>query len=99
MKVSFALLIASLFYLYEFIARVEPSLAAQSIQSHFHLNNSQFGTLASLFFVVYAPMQIMVGLLVDRCGARRFAMWFGDATVQHHYRVMRLADNGGQKHE
>ena len=100
MKVWFALLIASLFYLFEFIARVEPSLAPQSIQSHFHLNNSQFGTLASLFFFVYAPMQITVGLLVDRYGARRFivlgALLCGSGTLLFSVTSQPLIAAGGR---
>lgn len=69
-----ALLICTLFYLAEFVARVEPSLAPEALQAYFKLNNSQFGTFASLFFFVYAPMQIFVGLLLDRFGAKRFVI-------------------------
>jgi len=65
------LLIASLFYLFEFVARVEPSLASKGIADYFNLSNGEFGTLASLFFWVYAPMQLVVGLMLDRFGARR----------------------------
>ncbi len=63
--------IATLFFLFEFVARVEPSLASSEISARFNLSNAQFGTLASLFFWVYAPMQLIVGLLLDRYGARR----------------------------
>ncbi|MCF6316443.1 MAG: MFS transporter [Marinosulfonomonas sp.] len=65
------LLIAALFYLFEFVARVEPSLASKDIADYFNLSNGEFGTLASLFFWVYAPMQLVVGLMLDRFGARR----------------------------
>jgi MFS family permease len=69
-----AVSIAALFFLYEFMTRVEPSLAAQSIEDFYHLTDARFGTLSSLFFWVYAPMQIVVGLLLDRYGARRFVL-------------------------
>lgn len=69
-----AISIAALFFLYEFMTRIEPSLAAQSIESFYHLSDARFGTLSSLFFWVYAPMQIVVGLLLDRYGARRFVL-------------------------
>ena len=69
-----AVSIAASFFLYEFMTRIEPSLAAQSIENFYHLSDARFGTLSSLFFWVYAPMQIVVGLLLDRYGARRFVL-------------------------
>ncbi len=66
--------IASAFFLFEFITRVEPSLAAGPITRLYGLSNANFGTLASLFFWIYAPMQIVVGLLLDRYGAKRFIL-------------------------
>jgi len=56
------------------MTRIEPSLAAQSIENFYHLSDARFGTLSSLFFWVYAPMQIVAGLLLDRYGARRFVL-------------------------
>ena len=69
-----AIVIAALYYLFEFVARVEPSLAASPIAVFYKLSETEFGTLASLFFWVYAPMQIVVGLLLDRHGARPLAV-------------------------
>ena len=66
--------IASVFFLFEFVSRVEPSLSADAIAKHYDLTDTGFGTLASLFFWIYAPMQIVVGLLLDRYGARRFIL-------------------------
>ncbi len=65
------LTITALFFLFEFVTRIEPSLASSEIAARFQLNNAQFGTLASIFFWIYAPMQLIVGLLLDRFGARR----------------------------
>jgi len=65
-----ALAIAAGFYLFEFISRVEPSLATGRISAFYGLSPVGFGTLASVFFWVYAPMQIVVGLALDRYGAR-----------------------------
>ncbi len=66
--------IASVFFLFEFVSRVEPGLSADAIARHYDLTDAGFGTLASLFFWIYAPMQIAVGLLLDRYGARRFIL-------------------------
>jgi len=63
--------ISALFFLFEFVARIEPSLASTEIAAFFNLDNARFGTIASLFFWIYAPMQLAVGLLLDRHGARR----------------------------
>ena len=65
-----AVVIAALYYFFEFVARVEPSLATAQIAAFYRLSEAEFGTLASLFFWVYAPMQIVVGVLLDRHGAR-----------------------------
>ncbi len=64
------IVVASLYYLFEFVSRVEPSLAISQISTFYKLSETQFGTLVSLFFWIYAPMQIVVGLLLDRHGAR-----------------------------
>jgi MFS family permease len=69
-----ALTIATLFFVFEFLARVEPSLAAPAIAEFYGIKSGAFGALASLFFWVYAPMQIVVGLLLDRYGARPFIL-------------------------
>lgn len=67
----FALFAASLFFLFEFVARIEPSIASLEITQSFGITKGEFGTLSSVFFWVYAPMQIFVGLLLDRHGARK----------------------------
>ncbi len=69
-----AFAIASAFFLFEFVTRIEPGLATDGIRGFYHLSDKGFGTLSSLFFWVYAPMQIVVGLLLDRYGARRFIL-------------------------
>ena len=49
-------------------------MAASEIAAHFGLGDAGFGTLSSLFFWIYAPMQIAVGILLDRYGARRLVL-------------------------
>ncbi|MHA3916673.1 MFS transporter [Halovulum sp. GXIMD14793] len=69
-----AFTIVSLFFLFEFVARIEPSLASEDIAAWFGLSNGGFGTLSSVFFWIYAPMQLAVGLVLDRYGSRRFVV-------------------------
>jgi MFS family permease len=66
-----AFAIAVGFFLFEFVVRVEPSVAAGEIRASFGLTSRRFGVLASVFFWFYAPMQIVVGMLLDRFSARR----------------------------
>ncbi|MEB8386968.1 MFS transporter [Rhodobacteraceae bacterium KMM 6894] len=65
-----ALALTTSFYLFEFVTRIEPSLAIESIATDFNLSHGSVGTLSSIFFWVYAPMQLVVGVLLDRFGAR-----------------------------
>lgn len=69
-----AFVLVCLFFLFEFVARVEPSLASDGIMKWYGLNAGQFAVLSSLFFWVYAPMQLVVGLMLDRFGARRLVL-------------------------
>lgn len=69
-----ALLVAALFYLFEFVARIEPSLSARGISKDLELSNAGFGLFSSVFFWIYAPMQIVVGILLDRYGVRRMVL-------------------------
>ncbi|WP_238371145.1 hypothetical protein, partial [Heliomarina baculiformis] len=58
--------VVSIFFLYEFVARIKPSLASGEIAEWFGLTNGGFGTLSSVFFLIYAPMQLVVGMVLDR---------------------------------
>ena len=60
-----AFITASLFFLYEFLARIEPSLAATDISRFLGLSNTGFGMLVSLFFWIYAPLQLVVCLATN----------------------------------
>ncbi|WP_168199278.1 MFS transporter [Pseudorhodobacter turbinis] len=65
-----ALVLTTFFYLFEFVTRIEPGLAIEAIATDFNLAHGSVGTLSSIFFWVYAPMQLVVGVLLDRYGAR-----------------------------
>lgn len=67
--VIWALAIA--FYFYEFFLRVAPSVIVDDLVKAFHIDAAMVGSLVAGYLYVYAPMQIPVGLLMDRFGARR----------------------------
>lgn len=71
-RAAAALSIATVFFLFECVVRIEPSTATDAIAADLGLSRTGLGVFSSLFFWVYAPMQIVVGLLIDRWGARRF---------------------------
>lgn len=88
--VAFA--ISSTFFLFEFVTRIEPGLATGAIAKFYSLSDADLGTLASLFFWVYAPMQIVVGVLLDRYGARRFIL-LGSFTCAAGMLIFAATDN------
>ncbi|MCV3274403.1 MFS transporter [Roseobacter sinensis] len=69
-----ALVLVAAFFLFEFVARILPSLAIDQIAYDFGLSNARLGTLSSVFFWIYAPMQLVVGALLDRYGAKRLVV-------------------------
>ncbi len=62
---------ASCFYFYEYLLRVSPSTMVPELMSIFSLNAAEIGVLGGAFFFTYAPMQLPVGILMDRFGARK----------------------------
>lgn len=59
-----------LFYCYNYFLRVSPSAMHHDLMSSLHISASQFGMLAAFYYYAYTPMQIPVGMIYDRFGAR-----------------------------
>ncbi len=69
---SLICVIGALFYCYEFILRIVPGvLQNELIQEFGHISASTFGQIAALYYFAYSPMQLPVGMLMDRFGPRR----------------------------
>ena len=69
---SLACAMAGLFYCYEFVLRIVPGvLQAELSEALGHLSAATFGQLAALYYFSYSPMQMPVGMLMDRFGPRR----------------------------
>lgn len=62
--------IGMLFYCYNYFLRVSPSVMQSDLMQTFHVSAYQFGTLAAFYYYAYTPMQIPVGIIYDRYGAR-----------------------------
>lgn len=62
--------VAALFYCYAYFLRVSPGMMSTEIQRHFHITASSFGIFTTLYYISYAPMQLLVGSIIDRYGPR-----------------------------
>ena len=63
-------ILASLFYCFDYFVQVTPSVLSHTLISLFNLNAFQLSFLGSCFFIPYAIMQIPVGFLLPKYGAR-----------------------------
>ncbi|MBG79485.1 MAG: hypothetical protein CMJ39_02100 [Phycisphaerae bacterium] len=61
----------ALFFLYEFLIRVAPGVIEGDLQKDFNATPGDIGLNMSLYYYAYAPMQLVVGVLLDRMGGRR----------------------------
>ncbi len=63
--------LGALFYAYEYLLRISPSAMEPALRSHFNLSATGFGLLSAIYYYAYVPMQLPVGVLMDRFGPRR----------------------------
>lgn len=61
---------AAVFYLYEFFARVAPSVMERSMQDDLHVGAAAMGAALGAYFYIYAPLQLVVGGVIDRLGPK-----------------------------
>lgn len=62
--------IAAGFYSYGFFHRVAPSVIVDDLMLAFALDATLLGTLSATYFYTYAALQVPLGILIDRYGAR-----------------------------
>lgn len=63
--------IGAFFYCYEFILRILPGVLQDELRMAFgNLSATAFGQIAALYYFAYSPMQLPVGILMDRFGPR-----------------------------
>jgi sugar phosphate permease len=62
---------AALFYGYQFLLRVSPSVMTHELTADFHVDACALGTLTSFYFYAYSGLQLPVGTLLDQFGPRR----------------------------
>ena len=62
--------LAAVFYAYEYILRVLPSVLVPSLMQTLQIGTTQIGIIASLYYLTYTPMQLFVGTMMDHFGVR-----------------------------
>lgn len=60
-----------LYYCFAYLLRVYPSVMENHLLTNFHVSVKDFGFITGFYYFAYAPMQLPVGVTVDRIGARR----------------------------
>lgn len=68
-------ILSAFFYCYEYILRISPNVMMPAIMQHFALSAGGAGLLVSLYYFIYTPLQIVVGVITDRYGAKRVLSW------------------------
>jgi predicted MFS family arabinose efflux permease len=64
-------LIASIFYAYQYILRVMPSIMLEDIMSKFNIAADSFGQFSGLYYIGYSLMHLPLGIALDRIGPRK----------------------------
>jgi MFS family permease len=63
--------LASVFYLYEFVLQVSPSVMTTQLMRDFGIGAAGVSMISAFYYYSYTPMQLVAGLLYDRFGPRR----------------------------
>ena len=67
----FIWVLASSFFLYEFFLQVFLSTVSHEVMHELNLDASSYSLMTAAYFLPYAVMQIPVGILMDKYGARK----------------------------
>ena len=68
----FICFVGAVFYCYEFILRIIPGVLQTELSTALgHISATTFGQISALYYFAYSPMQMPVGMLMDRFGPRR----------------------------
>jgi MFS family permease len=67
--------LAALFFLYEFFLRTSLGTLAPMFIQKLHIGAAQLSFISAAYFLIYAIMQIPVGIVIDKWGIRRPLMF------------------------
>lgn len=66
----FICLLAAVFYLYDFVLRVTPSIMIHPLMSNYHVDATSIGLLSAFYYYIYTPLQLPSGAVVDKYNRR-----------------------------
>lgn len=83
--------LGALFYCYEYFLRILPSVMTEDLLKMFSISGVAFGNLVAFYYYAYTPMQLPVGIMMDRFGPRKLLVFaslicaVGTYLFAHHY--------------
>ncbi len=63
--------LASVFYAYQFILRILPSITIDELMTRFHVDASHFGQFSGIYYLGYTAMHIPLGIMLDHIGPKK----------------------------
>lgn len=69
-KAWFIWFLASVFYLYELVLRVSPSVMTNELVQSFNVTATSLGILVSFYYYAYTILQLPCGVILDRLGPK-----------------------------
>ncbi len=66
----FVCLLAAIFYLYDFVLRVTPSVMIHPLMRDYHVSAMSIGLLSAFYYYIYTPLQLPSGAVVDKYNRR-----------------------------
>jgi predicted MFS family arabinose efflux permease len=67
----FVWVIVSVFYAYQYVLRVMPSIMLNDITQQFHIDATVFGQFSGVYYLGYSLMHLPIGILLDRFGPKK----------------------------
>jgi sugar phosphate permease len=64
-------MVASLFYAYQYILRVMPSIMLDDIMFRFRIDSATVGQFSGIYYIGYSLFHLPSGVLLDRCGPKK----------------------------
>jgi len=83
--------LGALFFCYEYFLRILPSVMTEDLLKMFSISGVAFGNLVAFYYYAYTPMQLPVGIMMDRFGPRKLLVFaslvcvLGTYLFAHHY--------------